>query len=166
MAVSYSPAPPVLNQSEHRDGRGFQQRGGAWSWIGSAEDGDVAEGGRFVSELRLKHSRSGLVLGWAGVFGRKRKWRKDAGVGTRAGETGSSLGFLSCLLKSSRPLSGALPLQGGGWTRGMSAREAHRLPAFTPSLPVVFPTRTISTCPSTSRPASCSIDWWTEDTVT
>lgn len=99
----------------------------------------MAEGGRFVSELRLRHAGSGLVLGRAGVFGRKRKWKKDAGVGTRAGETGSVMGLLSCLLKPSGPQSGALPLKGGGWVRGMSAREAHRLPAFTPPSRLYFP---------------------------
>lgn len=56
LAVRYTPAPPGLSQSEHLDGRGFQQRGGEWVWIGSLEDGDVAEGGRFVSELRLWHT--------------------------------------------------------------------------------------------------------------
>lgn len=56
LAVRYSPAPPGLSQSERLDGRGFQQRGGEWVWIGSLEDGDVAEGGRFVSELRLWHT--------------------------------------------------------------------------------------------------------------
>lgn len=93
----------------------------------------------------------------AGVCDRKRKWRKDAGVGIRAGETGAVMGLLFCFFNSFRPQSDALPLQGGGWVRGMSACETRRLPAFTPPLPVVFPTRTISTCPSTSRPASCSV---------
>lgn len=139
LAVHYSPAPRVLSQSKSVDGRGFRQRGGAWAWIGSVGDGDVAEEGRFVSELRLKHSGSGLVLDWVGVFGRKRKWRKDAGVGTRAGQTGSSLGLLSCLLKSSRSQSGALPLQGDSWVREMSACEAHRLPAFMPPSRLYFP---------------------------
>lgn len=132
LAVRYSPAPPGLSQSERLDGRGFQQRGGEWVWIGSLEDGDVAEGGRFVSELRL-------VLSRAGVCDRKRKWRKDAGVGIRAGETGAVMGLLFCFFNSSRPQSDALPLQGGGWVRGMSACEARRLPAFTPPSRLYFP---------------------------
>ena len=66
--------------------------------------------------------------------------------------------FLTCFLRLSpgggppRPV--VLAPQGDGWgerASGLSARSTHAL------FPAVFPARTISACPSTSRPASYSV---------
>lgn len=133
----------------------WEGRGVGSDWL--AEDDDVAEGGRFVSQLRFTHPGSGLVLRPGRGLGRKRKWRKDAGVGTRAGKPGvrSATPVLPPpLFLSSSGRSGP-----AGWRLGSGDERARGTP---PSrvhapVPVVFPTRTISTCPSTSRPASCSV---------
>lgn len=156
LAVRYSPAHSVLSHSAPLGGRGFWEgRGVGSDWL--AEEDDVAEGGRFVSQLRFTHPGSGLVLRPGRGLGRKRKWRKDAGVGTRAGKPGvrSATPVLPPpLFLSSSGRSGP-----AGWRLGSGDERARGTP---PSrvhapVPVVFPTRTISTCPSTSRPASCSV---------
>lgn len=106
-------------------------------WL--AEDDDVAEGGRFVSQLRFTHPGSGLVLGRAGVLAGSGSGERMQVWGPGLENLGSALRPLSCLLHSSCPHPGALALPGGGWARETSAREAHRLPAFTPLSLSYFP---------------------------
>lgn len=125
-----------------------------------------------MHKLKLCHRGAGLVVGGA-CLGR----RPEAGVEERCrwedrswGNGGLSrdpwAGFNPTIPDSPpRPPSWACSALSGYlfWPRRVAvvpvklAREWHApLPALTP-LFVVFPARTISTCPSTSRPASCSV---------
>lgn len=156
------PPPPILSHSELHGGRGFRR--GAGRELGLAPRKTTTwrkEAGLFLNGGSGTPARDWC---WAGPG----SWPEaEVEKGCRCGgpgleKVGSTLGPLSGLLNSSCPPPGALALQGGGWVREMGAiaraRGAQRLPALTPpSLPVVFPTRTTSTCPSTSRPASCSV---------
>lgn len=69
--------------------------GGARAPIGSGEGDDVAGEGPFVPKLSLSHTFAGLVVGWVGlVAGRKRKWKRDAGLGMGAVSMGGCPGTL------------------------------------------------------------------------
>ena len=64
--------------------------------------------------------------------------------------------FPGSLMGSALPDSCVVAPQGGGCA-GEMEQAAGSLPALTPGSPAIFPARTISTCPSTSRPASYSV---------